>query len=164
MPSLLPTTRVHSTILTAVYIPPHADVKNALDEIYTTTNTLEIKFPEALFIMAGHFNQANLKQVMQNYHQHISCPIRGPNILDHCYTTIKVTYHSIPRPHFGKSDHSTVFLFPAYKQKLKQENQSQNEAAENLDENATTVTDFISKCMEDCVPKKSIQVFPNRKP
>eukprot|EP00061_Rhincodon_typus_P016415 g44617.t1 len=44
----------------AVYIPPHADVKNALDVIYT--NTRETKFPEALFIVAGNFNQANLKQ------------------------------------------------------------------------------------------------------
>eukprot|EP00061_Rhincodon_typus_P005869 g25897.t1 len=45
-----------STILTAVYIPPHVDVKKALDEIYTTTNALETKFPEALFIVTGNFN------------------------------------------------------------------------------------------------------------
>eukprot|EP00061_Rhincodon_typus_P009766 g33521.t1 len=38
------------------------------------------------------------------------------------------------------------------------------ESAGNVDEHATTITDFISKCMEDCVPKKSIQVFLNRKP
>eukprot|EP00061_Rhincodon_typus_P008134 g30483.t1 len=37
-------------------------------------------------------------------------------------------------------------------------------SAENLDKYATTVMDFISKCAEDCVPKKSIQVFPNWKP
>ncbi|XP_048386342.1 uncharacterized protein LOC125452224 isoform X2 [Stegostoma tigrinum] len=36
-------------------------------------------------------------------------------------------------------------------------------SAENLDEYATTVTDFISKCVEDCVPKKSVRVFPNYK-
>eukprot|EP00061_Rhincodon_typus_P016889 g45339.t1 len=117
----------------------------------------------------------------------MSYPTRGPNILDHCYTTIKDTYSSIPCPHFRKSDHSTVFLLPAYKQKLKRENPSQNEvqcwseaaedcvqdcldsadwatfkcSTENLDEYATTVTDFISKCVEDCVPKKSIGEFPN---
>eukprot|EP00061_Rhincodon_typus_P016067 g44086.t1 len=32
------------------------------------------------------------------------------------------------------------------------------------DEYAITLTDFISKCVEDCVPKKSIRVFSNRKP
>eukprot|EP00061_Rhincodon_typus_P008721 g31584.t1 len=37
-------------------------------------------------------------------------------------------------------------------------------SVESLDDYTTTVTDFISKCVEDCVPKKSIQVFPNRKP
>eukprot|EP00061_Rhincodon_typus_P017979 g46943.t1 len=30
-------------------------------------------------------------------------------------------------------------------------------SVENLDEFATTVTDFISKCVDDCVPKKSIR-------
>eukprot|EP00061_Rhincodon_typus_P009636 g33288.t1 len=86
--------------------------------IHTATNTLEIKFPEALFIVASDFNQSNLKQVMPKYHQHISCPTRGPNILDHCHTTTKSTYRSIPQPYFGKSDHSAVFLLPAYKQEL----------------------------------------------
>eukprot|EP00061_Rhincodon_typus_P016296 g44431.t1 len=34
-------------------------------------------------------------------------------------------------------------------------------SARGLDEYAATVMDFISKCVEDCVPKKSIQIFPN---
>ena len=34
----------------------------------------------------------------------------------------------------------------------------------SLNEYATTVTDFISKCVEDCVPKKQIHAFPNQKP
>eukprot|EP00061_Rhincodon_typus_P010828 g35407.t1 len=100
-------------------MPPHADVKNTLDETYTATNSLETKFSEGLFIVTGDFNQTNLKQVMPKYHQRISCPTRGLSVLDRCYTAIKDTYHSIPCPHFGKSDHSAVFLLPAYKQKLK---------------------------------------------
>eukprot|EP00061_Rhincodon_typus_P011818 g37118.t1 len=64
MTSLLPTAEFTSAILTAVYIPPHGDMKNALDMIYTTTNTRETNFPEALFIAAGGSNQANLKQLM----------------------------------------------------------------------------------------------------
>eukprot|EP00061_Rhincodon_typus_P006064 g26302.t1 len=117
---------------------------------------------------------------MPKYDQLISCPTRGPNILHHCYTTIKDAYRSIPRSHLGKSDHSAVFLLPAYKQKLKREDPSQKEiqcwfkaaeeylqdcsesvdwtvfeySAENLDEYATTVTDVIYKCMVNCVPKK----------
>eukprot|EP00061_Rhincodon_typus_P016107 g44147.t1 len=121
MLSLLPTTRVH------LHHPGnclHVDVKKALDEIYTTTNALKTKFPKALFIVAGNFN---LMQVMPKYHQHISCPTRGPNILDHCYTTSKDATAPSPAPYFGKLDHSAVFLLPAYKQKLKWENPSQNE-------------------------------------
>eukprot|EP00061_Rhincodon_typus_P015403 g43055.t1 len=37
-------------------------------------------------------------------------------------------------------------------------------SAANLNENSTTVTDFISKCGEDCMPKKLIQVLTNWKP
>ncbi|XP_060703504.1 uncharacterized protein LOC132830055 [Hemiscyllium ocellatum] len=177
-------------ILTAVYIPPHAEVQSALHEIYTVTNRLSTKYPEALFIIAGDFNQANLKSVLPKYHQHVSCPTKGPNILDHCYTNIKDAYRSIPRPHFGKSDRTAVYLLPAYKQKLKREDPVQKvvqcwsdgtdellqdcfesvdwsifkNSATSLNEYATTVTDFISKCVEDCVPKKLIRVFPNQKP
>eukprot|EP00061_Rhincodon_typus_P006780 g27774.t1 len=93
-------------------------------------------------------------------------------------------------PYFGKSDHSPVFLLPAYKQKLKWEEPLQDEtqcwseaveehlwdclesvdltvfkySAENLDEYPTTVMDFISKCMEHCMPKKLARLFPNWKP
>ncbi|XP_038632072.1 uncharacterized protein LOC119952411 isoform X1 [Scyliorhinus canicula] len=105
-----------SVIIMAVYIPPEAEVKNALDELSTAVNKNETEYTEAFFIMAGDFNQANLKSVLPKFHQHISCPTKGPDILDHCYTNIKGAYRSIARPHFGNSDHKTVFLLPAYKQ------------------------------------------------
>eukprot|EP00061_Rhincodon_typus_P010949 g35602.t1 len=123
MPSLLSAAR---GCLCHPDIPPHADVKNALDVVYTTTNTLETKFPKALFTVASNFNEANFKRALPKY-QHISCPTRGPNILGHCYTAIKDTYRSIPHPHFGKSDQNAVFLHPVYKQKLKWEDPSQKQ-------------------------------------
>eukprot|EP00061_Rhincodon_typus_P017907 g46837.t1 len=138
-----------------------ADVKNALDKIYTTTNTLETKFPKALFIMADDFNQANLNRMLPKYHQHISCPTGGSNILHHCYTTSKDTYHSISRPHFGKSEHSAVFLLPAYKQKPKREDPSQKELAEvftnifNLSRQQAKVPICFEKTTIIPVPKKA---------
>eukprot|EP00061_Rhincodon_typus_P014442 g41459.t1 len=160
-----------SAILTAVFIPPQVDGKNALDEIYVATYTLETKFP--LFIVAGDFNQANPKRALPKYHHYFSCPTRGLNIIDHCCTTIKDDYCSIPHPCLG-SHHSAVFLLPAYKHKLKREDPSQKEiqrwseaagehlwdclesvdwtvyknSAENLDTYANTDTDFINKCVE----------------
>ncbi|XP_078255867.1 uncharacterized protein LOC144593736 isoform X2 [Rhinoraja longicauda] len=106
-----------SVILIAVHIPPQADVKLALEGLHTVINSLETKYPKALLIIAGNFNQANLTSVLPNYNQHISWPTRGSDSLDHCYTTIKNAYRAVPRPNFGKSDHMAVFLLPAYKQK-----------------------------------------------
>ncbi|KAI3352571.1 hypothetical protein L3Q82_005512 [Scortum barcoo] len=37
-------------------------------------------------IVAGDFNSTNLRKVLPRYHQHISCPTRGENTLDHVYT------------------------------------------------------------------------------
>ncbi|XP_048465357.1 uncharacterized protein LOC109913067 isoform X1 [Rhincodon typus] len=104
-----------SAIITAVYIPPDAEVKNALHEICITTNSLEMEYPEALFIVIGNFNQANLTSVLPKYHQHITCPTKGPDILDHCYTTIKDAYRSKPRQYFGISDRNAVLLLPTCK-------------------------------------------------
>eukprot|EP00061_Rhincodon_typus_P003753 g20888.t1 len=97
-----------STVLTVVYIPLCVEVKHACDEIYTVTNNLGMEYSETLFIVASDFNQAKLKSVLPKYHQHVSRPSRGPNTLEHCYTTIKDTYCSIPCPQFGKSDHKAV--------------------------------------------------------
>ncbi len=72
-----------SIIVTAVYIPPQADTGLA---------------------------KANLRQVMPNFHQHVSCPTRGPNTLDHCYSQFKNAYKARSLPAFGKSDHAAIFL------------------------------------------------------
>ncbi len=47
------------------------------------------KHPDAASIIEGDFNKANLRQVMPNFHRHVSCPTRGSNTLDHCYTQFK---------------------------------------------------------------------------
>ncbi len=58
---------------------------------------------------------------MPNFHQHVSCPTRGPNTLDHCYTQFKNAYKARSLPAFGKSDHTAIFLTPEYKQRIVQE-------------------------------------------
>ena len=75
---------------------------------------------DAVFVVAGHFNHCNLRTVLPKYHQHVSFPTRENNILDHIYSNVKGAYKAAPRPHFGQSDHISVFLYPSYRQLLKQ--------------------------------------------
>ncbi len=110
-----------SIIASAVYIPPQADTSLALSKLHDLLSRYINKHPDAPSIIAGDFNKANLRQVMPNFHQHISCPTRGPNTLDHCYTQFKKAYNARSLPAFGKSDHATIFLTPEYKQRLVQE-------------------------------------------
>ncbi|KAI3361940.1 hypothetical protein L3Q82_012284 [Scortum barcoo] len=82
-----------SVVMTAVYVPPHADNNNkAMDELFGVIDRTETSRPEAAFIVAGDFNSANLRKVLPRYHQHISCPTRGENTLDHVYTPYADTY------------------------------------------------------------------------
>ncbi len=81
-----------SIVVTAVYIPPQADTSLALSKLHDELSGYINKHPEAVSIIAGDFNKANLKKVMPNFHQHVSCPTRGPNTLNHCYTQFKNAY------------------------------------------------------------------------
>ncbi len=71
--------KISSIFVAAVYIPTQAGT--GLAKLH---NVLSGKHPDAAFIIVGDFNKVNLRQVMPNFHQHVSCPTRGPNTLDHC--------------------------------------------------------------------------------
>ncbi len=114
-------------IATAVYILPQADTGLALSKLHDELSGYINKHPDAASIIAGDFNKANLRKVMPNFHQHVSCPTRGPNTLDHCYTQFKNAYKARSLPAFGKSDHAAIFLTPEYKQRIVQESPEERE-------------------------------------
>ncbi len=109
------------SVVTAVYIPPQADTSLALSKLHDELNGYINKHLDSASIIAGDFNKANLKKVMPNFHQHVSCPTRGLNTLDHCYTPFKKAYKARSLPAFGKSDHAAISLTPEYKQRIVQE-------------------------------------------
>lgn len=93
-----------SVIVNAVYIPPQADTDTALCELHEALIQHQTQNRNAVLIVAGDFNSANLKRTAPNFYQHINCPTRGERTLDHCYTTVRDSYTAQSRPLFGKSD------------------------------------------------------------
>ncbi|KAI5102804.1 gastrula zinc finger protein XlCGF28.1-like [Silurus meridionalis] len=122
--------------------------------------------------------------------QHINCPTRGKNTLDHCYTVLKDSYRSVPRAALGNSDHRLVHLIPTYRQKIKSvkpvvktvkrwTSEAKQElqdcfdctdwrvfeaGTDSLDELTDTVISYISFCKDMCVPTKTFCKFSNNKP
>ncbi len=106
-------------VIVAVYIPPCANAKDTLCELYSAISEQQTNNPDGFFIIAGDFNHANLKTVLPKFYQHVNFATRGNNTLDFVYTTEKYAYKSVPRPHLGHSDHISVMLIPAYRPLLK---------------------------------------------
>ncbi|KAI3376034.1 hypothetical protein L3Q82_016567 [Scortum barcoo] len=95
-------------------------VTEVLQQLADQMRNVEQQHPDSLLIVLGDFNRANLSHELPNYRQHIiKCPTRDTNILDHCYTTLKDAYRSVPRAALGLSDHCLVHLTPTYRHKLK---------------------------------------------
>uniref|UniRef100_A0A9J8BEH4 Reverse transcriptase domain-containing protein n=1 Tax=Cyprinus carpio carpio TaxID=630221 RepID=A0A9J8BEH4_CYPCA len=180
----------HSFILVSVYIPPQAHVSLALQKLADQITETEQQHPDSVLIILGDFNKANLSRELPKYRQHVTCPTRDSNILDHCYTTIKDAYHSVPQAALGRSDHCLVHLIPNYRQKLKSAkpvvrtvkrwtNEAEQDlqscfdltdwsvfeaAATDLDELTETVTSYISFCEDMCIPTRTKLIYNNDKP
>ncbi len=89
--------REHTVVmLTAVYIAPDANASSTIGYLHDTISNQQSMYPEAVHIISGDFNHANLKAVL---------PI---------YSNIKLGFRAKPLPHLGLSDHMSVHLIPAY--------------------------------------------------
>lgn len=125
-----------------------------------------------------------------HFYQQVTCVTRGKKTLDHLYSTHRDAYKALLRTLFGKSDHNSILLNPAYKQKLEQEvpvtrsilkwsddadATLQNcfastdwnmfwDSLNGFEEDTTSVTGFINKCIDDVVPTVTVHTYPNQKP
>ncbi|XP_017571279.1 uncharacterized protein LOC108438167 [Pygocentrus nattereri] len=100
-----------SVYILATYILPRANSATALRLLHDAISKQETAHPDAAFSVAGDFNHCNLRTVLSKYHQHVSFPTRESNILDQVYSNVRGAY---------RSDHISVFLYPAYRQLFKQ--------------------------------------------
>ncbi len=127
---------------------------------------------------------------MPNFHQHVSCPTRGPNTLDHCYSQFKNAYKARSLPAFGKSDHAAIFLTPEYKQRLAQEPPVKREvtrwsshseamlqsalddvdwdmfraSSSDVSEFTEVAVSFVNTLTEQATETITVKSFPNQKP
>ncbi|KAI4877849.1 hypothetical protein NFI96_028554 [Prochilodus magdalenae] len=101
--------------IVAVYLAPSANANAALNELYSAISDLQNTHPDGLFIVAGDFNQANLKLLLPKFHQYVDFATRGANVLDMVCTNIHGMFRAEPRPHYCFSDHVSVMLIPAYR-------------------------------------------------
>ena len=95
-----------SDFMVAVIIPPDAN-QNGISSNMT-------KQPDGIVIVAGDFNETDLRTVLPKFYQHVQFPSRWRNILKHVYTNIPDSYKALQRPYFGQSDLISLLLSPTY--------------------------------------------------
>jgi hypothetical protein len=95
----------------------------ALKELHWTLCQLGTTYPEAAFIVAGDFNEENLRKKLPKFCYHIDCSTRLGKTLDHCYLHFRDAYKTFTTPDLllGKSDNDSLLLLCSYRQKLKKE-------------------------------------------
>lgn len=58
-------------MITAVYIPPEANSDMVLEQLHNSITNQQNKYPDAVCILAGHFNNVELKFVLPKFYQHV---------------------------------------------------------------------------------------------
>ena len=128
---------------------------------------------EAAILVAGYFNAGKLKSILPHFYQHVTCATRGENSRPPLLHTQR--WKALTRPSFGRSDHNSILLIPAYKQKLKQEVPVTRSVWKWYDEENAKLQDcfastdwnmFWGSSNNKCVviPTVTVCTYPNQKP
>lgn len=75
-------------IIIAVYIPPQANAKLALERLHDSINKQLMVYLDSVMIVAGDFNNTDLKLVMPKFYTNVNFPTRENNVLDQVYKNI----------------------------------------------------------------------------
>jgi len=174
--------------IVVVYIPPSASSDGAKQIIEEHTSSLLLRYPDSPVVIVGDFNHC--QHTIPGLKQFVKCKTRHNNTLDLCYSNIKDAYTSIRKQPICNSDHNTILLIPTYVSKLKREKPIVKQQSVwspdaidriaacfestlwstlmpedgTIDEWTDVVTNYITFCVELCVEKKEIKIYPNNKP
>lgn len=112
-PFFLPREFSHVIAITA-YVPPTAKADIARDSLHSVVSRLQTQYPQALFLISGHFNHAPLDSTFPTFTQYVTCHTRNYKTLDLLYANTKEANSSSPLPPLGQSNHNMVNLVPVY--------------------------------------------------
>ena len=174
--------------ITATYIPPDANASMALTKLHDCISKQLNSEPDAVHIVAGDFNHADLKSVLPKFYQHVKCATREEKTLDKVYTNIKLAYKANALAHIGKSDHMPVLLLPAYTPvRLKDpiitktvttwpanstpslqlslhDTRWEEYEHSDLERFTSSSLQHIRSCMNAVTVEKRVKIYPNTKP
>ena len=130
-------------------VPPQNDAgtRTALNQIYKAISKQENAHPEAALLVAGDFNAGKLKSVLHHFYQHVKCATRGKKTIDNIHSTHRDAYKALLHPPFGKPDHNSNLLIPAYKLQdsfARTEWNTFQDSSNGIEEYTTSVIGFIN--------------------
>lgn len=132
-----------------------------------------------------------MHKTLKTYEQYVTCPTTlNKSTIDLCYGTVPGAFKSLTMPPFGASYHTSVLLVPIYKPICRKQVCTKKtvkcwteesiatlqacldctdwdvfySSCSDLNELTSTVSSYISFCVESNIPCKDITVFPNNKP
>ncbi len=82
-------------IITAVYIPPQANIDQALKELYGKISDQETVHPYVTFEVMGDFNKANFRTIAPKYLQHITINTRGDRVPGRLQIPLPIIFRQI---------------------------------------------------------------------
>ncbi len=152
---------------------------------------MQSKYPQALIIISGDFNQASLHNTLPTFTQYVDCDTRDYKTLDLLYANVKNAYGCSPLPPLGQSDHNLVYIRSVYVPAVRKQPPTTRTVkvwsdlvyevlmdcfettdwevlckSHDEDINILTecITDYIHFCVDNTVPTKKVKCYSNNKP
>ena len=129
-------------LFVAIYLPPQTDAgtKTIINELYKAKSKQENAHSVAALLVTGDFNTGKVK-FLPTCHM---CNQRKKT-LDYLYSTHRDAYKALLCPPFSKSDHNSILLILACKQKLKQDVQVTRSIRKWSDDADATLQDCFDR-------------------